>query len=178
MNFQYGPYALSSYTIVGDKIMKSWRVEELLIDSAFKSNKETFELFTVIANCMGTGFPMGYFLLEDVTWNVLISTEESLTLVSNNLKIQFPRLNPSFFFTDKESSQIKAIGNVVNINASLFMAYETVLKHEIEGAAEGEKAAINDTQDSKLNYFIDSHYFQSTVSCDKKPDQLLQMGQK
>lgn len=80
MNVQSQPYGLSFYTIVGDTIMKSWRVEELLIDSTFKTNREQLELFTVIASCMGAGFPISYFLLEAGTGNGMKSREESITI--------------------------------------------------------------------------------------------------
>lgn len=58
INFHSGPYGLSFYTIVGDTIMKSRRVEELLIDSTFKINKEKLELFTDIASFMGQDFQL------------------------------------------------------------------------------------------------------------------------
>lgn len=40
------------------------RVEEILIYSTYKTDKERLELFTVMGLCFGTGFPVAYFLLE------------------------------------------------------------------------------------------------------------------
>lgn len=177
MHVQSSPYGLSFHTIVGNTIMKFWRVEELLIDSTFKTNKDRLELFTVIASCMGAGFPIAYFLLEAGTGNGLKSREESLTLFLSNLKVQFPRLCPSFFFTDKETSQIKAIKNIFNIKGSLCLWHmNRAIRKKFKELRKDKKSSLNETQESILNKLIDMHYFRSTMITGKSSEELLEMA--
>lgn len=58
---------------------------------------------------MGVGLSFVYFLLDAGNGHGIKSREESLMLFMSNLKTIVPQLQPSFFFTDIESSQIKAI---------------------------------------------------------------------
>ena len=87
----------------------------MFIGSTYKTKNEGIELFGVMAFCMGTGFPIAYFLLEPGTKGENKSREESLTGFLTTLKNKFIAVNPSFFFTDKESSQINAIYKIFKI---------------------------------------------------------------
>lgn len=86
---QGNPYGLGFYTEIGREILENWRVEEVLIDSTFKTNKEKLELFSLIGSCMGTGFPLAYFLLQGGTGGALKSREESLTFFLNSVRSRF-----------------------------------------------------------------------------------------
>lgn len=58
---QDAPLGIGMITTLGREIVDNWRVEELFIDSTFKTNNSRLELFAVIASCMGVGFPIAYF---------------------------------------------------------------------------------------------------------------------
>ena len=42
-------------------------MNEIIIDSTFKTNQEKFELFTVIINCGGYGVPLAYLYVDTFT---------------------------------------------------------------------------------------------------------------
>lgn len=55
---QEKPWGLGFSTNLGKRIGKYWRIEELLIDSNFKTNNEGLDLFAVIGFCIGCSFPL------------------------------------------------------------------------------------------------------------------------
>ena len=42
-------------------------INEIIIDSTFKTNQEKFELFAVIINCGGYGVPLAYLYVDTFT---------------------------------------------------------------------------------------------------------------
>lgn len=61
---QQSPFGLGMVTSVATQVVGLCLIEELLIDSTFKTNKQSLELFAIIGSCHETGFPLSYFLLE------------------------------------------------------------------------------------------------------------------
>lgn len=116
---QTNPFGLWFTTSIAQQIVSKWRLDEILIDFTYKRNKQKLELFTAIGSFVGTGFTLCYFLLQAVTCVVLKTREQSLPFPLENLKEKFRTLKPAFFFSDKETSQIKVIRNVFSLNASL-----------------------------------------------------------
>lgn len=66
-------------TVLDEKILTSWRVNEELIDATFKTNKQKLDLCVIIASCMGVGFSMSYFSLETGTGTGFKSREEFIS---------------------------------------------------------------------------------------------------
>lgn len=116
---QEKPWGLGFTTELGNILIESFKIVEVLIDSTFKTNNEGLELFVLIALSMGTGFPVSYFLLEPGTEGELITRVESLTGYILSVKSKYRNLNPTFFLTDKESSQIYAIEKTFGLKPSL-----------------------------------------------------------
>lgn len=162
---QSDPFGIVFSTKVGEKIVNSWRVEEVLIDSTYKTNKQQLELFVLIGSCMGAGFPLGYFLLEAGTGGGLKSREQSLTFFLECLSNKFSMLKPSFAFTDKEAAQINAIGNVFLLDAALcFWHMKRAIKRKLRELIKENKSTIKDEDEKKIFALIDAHYFRSPVT--------------
>lgn len=95
---QSEPFGVAFVTNIGLKIVEVNRVEEILIDSTYKTNKQRLELFVVMGLCFGDGFPIAYFLLEAGTTGSNRPREESLSGFQQSIRGTYPRLPPSFFF--------------------------------------------------------------------------------
>lgn len=94
---QEKPFGIGFITNIGMDIACNWRIEEILIDSTHKTNKQKLELFAIITSCMGAGFPLGYFFLEAGTSNGLKPREVSITGFLQSVRNKIPTLKPSFF---------------------------------------------------------------------------------
>lgn len=139
-------------------------MDEVLIDSTFKTNRQKMELFTVIVSCMGVGFPIAYLLLEAGTGSGLKCREESLTFFLQHIRNKFPRLRPHFFFTDKEQAQIHSISRVFNIQPSLCLWHlKRAIKRKISEERRKETCRLEAMEESELLNLIAIHYFRSTV---------------
>lgn len=117
--FQVKPFWLGLFTDVGADIFYDiqW-VEDMIIDSTFKTNQKKMELFCVMVSCFGTGFLLAYFMLEPSTSGAYRKREEFLTDFLCKVE-KNPSLTPSFFFTDEKTSQIRAIWRSFYVQPSL-----------------------------------------------------------
>ena len=177
IGLQSNPFGLAFHKNICNQILNEWRVKEILIDSTYKTNKQKSELFTVIASCMGAGFPLCYFLLDAGTEGLLKTREESLTFFLKSIKEKFPNLRPSFVFTDKDTSQIKAIRNVFGVDASLcFWHMKRAIKTKLKELRKDRKSSFKEQEESKLMELIDGHYFRSTVAIEAKNLELKKIG--
>ena len=91
-------------------------INELIIDSTFKTNQEKFELFALIINCGGFGMPLAYLYLDTFT-----ASEDLLRNPINNINnrvmaltvffqsIRAEQILPSFILLDKDMGQIAAV---------------------------------------------------------------------
>lgn len=167
------PFAMGCVTKIGEHIVTNWRVEEVFIDSTFKTNKNKLELFALIASCMGVGFPIAYFLLEAGTGNGLRNREESLTLFLTNVASRFPDLKPTFFFTDKEQAQISAIKNAFSLCPSLCLWHvkRAIMRKIADAVKKGESNLAVPDQNRVLE-MIDLHYFRSSVFMSQTQEEL------
>lgn len=86
-------------------ILEKFHVEELLIDSTFKTNHEKLELFAVVGKVVGTGYPLAYLMLQKDPRSANSNNEtfrkNSITVFLASLKDAFPVLNPLFSFRTK-----------------------------------------------------------------------------
>ena len=91
-------------------------INELVLDSTFKTNQEKFELFALIVNCGGFGMPLAYLYLDTFT-----ASEDLLQNPINNVNnrvmaltvffqsIRAEQILPSFILLDKDMGQIAAV---------------------------------------------------------------------
>jgi hypothetical protein len=91
-------------------------INELIIDSTFKTNQEKFELFALIINCGGFGMPLAYLYLDTFT-----ASEDLLQNPINNINnrvmalavffqsMRAEQILPSFILLDKDMGQIAAV---------------------------------------------------------------------
>ncbi|CAG8533650.1 23354_t:CDS:2, partial [Gigaspora rosea] len=82
------------------------QIDEIGVDSTYNTNNLRFELFVVHAHVDGSGYPLAYLFLENNgNYNNGISTG---ILIDFFCELHLRGLNPIFFFTDKDFSQILA----------------------------------------------------------------------
>ncbi|SAL95591.1 hypothetical protein, partial, partial [Absidia glauca] len=94
-----------------DLLVQSDQVTEYHVDSTCKTNRAGFELFGVVANVYGSGYPIAYLIVK-VASNTNVSGEDTGRITA--LKTFFQEMkdrgfNPTFFFTDKDQAEINAI---------------------------------------------------------------------
>ena len=88
-------------------------INELVLDSTFKTNQEKFELFALIVNCGGFGMPLAYLYLDTFT-----ASEDLLQNPINNVNnrvmaltvffqsIRAEQILPSFTLLDKAVQEV------------------------------------------------------------------------
>ena|SRR5437868_7908073 len=94
-------------------------INEIVIDSTFKTNQEKFELFVVNANCGGYGMPLAYLYLLVSSNLEIVNYYPEDGIVSRAQAIQkfFISLRqkgllPSFVLTDKDAGEILAVSEI------------------------------------------------------------------
>lgn len=95
-----------------DLLVRSDQVTEYHVDSTFQTNRAGFELFGVVANVYGSGYPIAYLILKVDSSSTNIDENDTNKIAI--LKIFFQKmkdqgLNPTFMFCDKDASEINAI---------------------------------------------------------------------
>jgi hypothetical protein len=93
-----------------DLLVHSNEVTEFHVDSTYKTNRAGFELFGVVANVYGSGYPVGYLIvkIENVPQSGQASARiDTLKLFFQTMKNQ--GLNPTFMFCDKDVAEIRAV---------------------------------------------------------------------
>ncbi|KAH8922378.1 hypothetical protein BT69DRAFT_1220360, partial [Atractiella rhizophila] len=80
---------------------------EAAMDATYKTNKENLELFTVMAEVDGMGFPLGYMLLSATEKLVPHVKTEGIRRFCKGLKER--RINPRIMHVDKDLTEINAI---------------------------------------------------------------------
>jgi len=101
--------AVAFITPFFDMVVGDSRVEEYLMDATYKTNQLGYDLYGVLASVRGTGFPIAYMLVK----NEVGVKDAQFEIVKKFLQELKERgLQPKFFFTDKDWSQIKAIEHI------------------------------------------------------------------
>lgn len=170
---QVNPFGVSFATSIGEKVVSNWRVEEIFIDSTFKTNKSKLELFVIIASCMGAGFPIAYFLLEPGTGGGLKYRQESIDMFLKSVIAHYPSLKPSFFYTDKEQAQISSIITCFHITPSLCLWHlKRAVMKKLSDTRKKKLSVLNGKDEQQLLSLMDAHYFRSNVYCAATQDDL------
>ncbi|CAG8751100.1 8172_t:CDS:2, partial [Gigaspora margarita] len=78
----------------------------LLYNATYKTNSAEFELYVIIANIEGVGYPISYLFLNSPK-NVPFTCTTALIKYLDSLQKQ--GVNPTFVFSDKDFAQIDAI---------------------------------------------------------------------
>ena len=92
-----------------EKLTEVVRVDEYFIDATYKTNEPGFDLYAVLANVRGAGFPLAYMLVK----NQVGKKDARFQAVRKFLNELMERgMKPRLFHTDKDWSQINAIKSV------------------------------------------------------------------
>lgn len=159
---QETPFALGIITKLGQEIVSKWRIQEVYLDTAFKT--ERLEMVAVLISCMGTNFPLAFFILECGIGCDRRAREEALTSFLQNLSVRLPTFRPPFFFTNVDKIQITAVQNSFHIQPSLCFWH---VKHEIEkklkeASQKGQTSLSSDAQGRLISLMV-THCFRSTL---------------
>jgi hypothetical protein len=107
-------------------LTRSNQVTEYHVDSTYKTNRAGFELFGVVANVYGSGYPIAYLIVK-------VDTSATPSRPNNDVVQDTPRVtalktffqvmkdqgfNPTFMFTDKDQAEINAIEAIWPLEAS------------------------------------------------------------
>ncbi|SAM02978.1 hypothetical protein [Absidia glauca] len=107
-------------------LTRSNQVTEYHVDSTYKTNRAGFELFGVVANVYGSGYPIAYLIVK-------VDTSATPSRLNNDVVQDTPRVaalktffqvmkdqgfNPTFMFTDKDQAEINAIEAIWPLEAS------------------------------------------------------------
>ena len=101
---QVDQWAVGFSTKLGEELSIKFNISDVLIDSTFKTNNESLELFVLIGFVVGVGFPLAYYILSPGT--SIRSREESLTTFLSGVKARLSDLRPSFFHRQGDIADI------------------------------------------------------------------------
>ena len=86
-------------------------VREIHVDATYKTAKGRFELYAIVGQFQGSGFALGYLILDVHGDNELTKTAVLTEFFRHFRNIG---LNPDFIFTDKDFAEINAAKSVWN----------------------------------------------------------------
>jgi hypothetical protein len=105
-------------------------INEIIVDSTFKTNQERFELFAVNANCGGYGMPIAYLYLatSDGTEAARHDPKNQVNTRVQALREFFTSLRregllPAFVLTDKDSGEISAVSEAWSWRTNIQLCY-------------------------------------------------------
>ena len=127
-------------------------INELVIDSTFKTNQEKFELFAVLINCGEYGVPLAYQYVDTFTapTDCLQDPRNRINSRVKVLKEFFLALRtegilPTFILVDKDAGQIAAINEAWSQTANIQLCLWHI-----------ERAIDRKLRESNLNYLLAS----------------------
>ncbi|CAB4424116.1 unnamed protein product [Rhizophagus irregularis] len=104
--FQKEEKALGFLTKFWDILINSqFKISEIGVNATYNTNNLKFELYVVHAEIDGMGFPLAYLFLENGNCGGGIRTG---IIIDFFLQLKIRGLEPEFFLTDKDFSQISA----------------------------------------------------------------------
>jgi hypothetical protein len=94
-----------------DLFVHSDQVNEYHVDSTYKTNRAGFELFGIVANVQGSGYPIAYMIMNvDSRTNRANQDTHRVAVLKLFFRAMKDRgLNPTFMFCDKDMAEINAI---------------------------------------------------------------------
>lgn len=87
-------------------------VQEFYIDSTYKTNRQNHELFVVLANVNGAGYPVAYLLVDTTRAPPDATTPKTVIITDFLRSLSAAGMNPQFMFSDKDAAQMRAIETV------------------------------------------------------------------
>ena len=97
MCFLAEPFAIGFTTKLAHQLLAEFDVVEAFVDSTFKTNSSSLELFTVLGSLFGTGFPLAYFLMESQISSAFTARQQLIHAFFMSLSNNLPRFKPMFF---------------------------------------------------------------------------------
>ena len=114
-------------------------VEEFVIDSTYKTNREGSELFGVIANVNGAGFPVAYLLVDTRLAPDHAITPKTIILESFMRSLSSMGMSPAFMHSDKDAAQMEAITRVWGNNCLRLCTWH--MRRAVDRKLQSNKAA-------------------------------------
>lgn len=132
-------------------------IKEIHIDVTYKTAKERFELYGIIGEKYGTGFALGYLILDVV--GELESTK-TINLTEFLSKFKELELKPEYIFTDKNFAEINASRFVwpnADIQLCLWHVKKAILT-KMRSSKKQERYNTFTAVDMELFPFIDTNF--------------------
>lgn len=113
------PFHIGFATNLGSDMRSAYTIEELFINSNFKTNAQGMELFCIVGKVVAAAFPLSYSITgRDPKITIASSDTFRKTCIENFVvafKCHFYHLFPKFFLSDKDSGQLTAISFLYGI---------------------------------------------------------------
>ncbi|KAG6806913.1 hypothetical protein H0H92_009581, partial [Tricholoma furcatifolium] len=95
------------------EILRRWggRVREISLDSAWNTNKSNYEVYALLGEFYGSGFPLGYLLIQSHEGAQKGGKERFITHFLNHFKVTWD-IRPIVTLTDKDIAEINAFRTV------------------------------------------------------------------
>lgn len=149
--------AIAFVTILGEELLHEFRWGEVFIDSTYKTNSSKLELFTVIVSVFGVWFPIAYLVMSNSDNEM--QRQEIVADFLEAVKSTFPRLNPLFFYSDKDRGQLNAIKKVFKIMPSLcYWHMKNAVRKKLIRMRRDKTCVVTDEEENTLMKIITSHY--------------------
>ena len=115
------PHAFGFLVMSAVEMVTKYTIKELFVDSTYKTNGKAMEVFTVLGKILGTGFPIAYLFLAGAKELTDRRRKDSLLHFFRKLREseKLNALQPTFFFSDKDTAQLKAIEKAFAVKPSL-----------------------------------------------------------
>ncbi|CAG8552189.1 12724_t:CDS:2 [Ambispora gerdemannii] len=134
--FEWRSELVTAIGFITSLLTKLLPVLSIHCDATYKTVKERFELYGIISNTNGAGFPIAYLLLNTMK---AFDNEEQIGLRTKALasflrSLHNKGLEPQYFFTDKDSAEINATKKVwSSINVQLCLWHvERAIKEKLK----------------------------------------------
>jgi hypothetical protein len=136
-------------------------VREIHVDATYKTAKGRFELYAIVGQFQGSGFALGYLILD-----IHQDNELTRTTVLTEFFTHFRNLglNPDFIFTDKDFAEInaaKSVWNESHVQLCLWHIKKAILT-KIRSSKKQERYSSFTTTDFANFPFIDSKFLPTT----------------
>lgn len=115
-----------------------------------------------MALVLGTGFPVANVLLESSPTPAphdLPRRKDAILSMMKELYSSLPGFKPMFFFSDKDSAQLKAIKDVYGLNPSLCLWHmKRAIKQKLGALRKEKKSNLSLEDEATLNSLLTDHF--------------------
>jgi len=143
-------------------------VSEIHVDATYKTAKGRFELYAIIGQFQGTGFALGYLILDMTQGGGELNVGKTTILTEFFSKFKDLGLTPRYVFSDKDFAQINAAKNVwpnAHVQLCLWHIKRSILTKMKSGKKQEKYRAFTNIEMEHLD-FVDRNFCPSNDNVD------------